>query len=74
MAYDPALRQALETTGGPTALAKHLGIGASAITQWQRIPARHLLRIADLTGLPPHVLRPDLAPAPSPRAVHDGAV
>ena len=58
--YDPALRAVLENVGGPTLLAAHLGIGASAVTQWTKIPAKHIYRIEALTGLPGSFIRPDL--------------
>tara|TARA_R110000868_G_scaffold109642_1_gene297897 strand:+ start:131 stop:346 length:216 start_codon:yes stop_codon:yes gene_type:complete len=64
MAYDPQLQEVLEKLGGPTALAKRLGIGASAVTQWHRIPPRHMFKIAAITGIPVHNLRPDLVADP----------
>ncbi len=62
MAYSPALRSVLEKVGGPTVLAKYLGISASAVTQWHDVPGRHLLRASALSGIPPEKIRPDLAP------------
>ena len=60
MAYDEPLRKALEKAGGPSALARELKIGASAITQWSRLPAKWLPHVARLTGMDPEQLRPDL--------------
>lgn len=60
--YDPPLQQVLKKIG-PTELARRLGVVPSAVTQWRRVPARHVLRIAALTGIPAAELRPDMAPA-----------
>ena len=64
MAYDAPLRRVLAIKG-PTALSKDLGIVPSAITQWDRVPAKWLMRVAQITGIPMAELRPDLAPEPA---------
>jgi len=43
-----------------TALARHLDITRGAISQWDRIPEERLEAVSAFTGLPKHVLRPDL--------------
>jgi DNA-binding transcriptional regulator YdaS (Cro superfamily) len=63
MAYDTPLRLALDKVGGPAAMARHLGIGASAVTQWEKVPAKHVGKVGALTGMKPHELRSDLFPA-----------
>jgi len=60
MAYEASLRKALDKAGGPTALARELKIGASAVTQWERLPAKWIPHVSRLTGMPPEELRPDL--------------
>ncbi len=42
------------------ALAEHLGISRGAIAQWRMIPVDRVRDVADFTGIPPDVLRPDL--------------
>jgi hypothetical protein len=64
--YDAALERVLEEAGGPSRVARHLGIVASAVTQWTRVPARHVPRLEALTGIPGRDIRPDLYPASSP--------
>lgn len=64
MAYDAPLKRAFELAGGPTAVARHLSIVPSAVTQWERVPARHVGRVGALVGMEPHELRPDLFPIP----------
>jgi DNA-binding transcriptional regulator YdaS (Cro superfamily) len=63
--YDSALVQVLEAAGGPSRVAEHLGLVPSAVTQWSRVPARHVPRLEALTGIPGRVIRPDLWDAPS---------
>lgn len=48
-------------------LGKKLGVGDAAITKWEkgRVPAERVLSVAEETGIPPHMLRPDLYPVPS---------
>lgn len=46
-------------------VAKGLGITRQAVSGWHAIPAEWVKKIADLTGVPPHQLRPDLYDAPS---------
>lgn len=60
--YDPALQKVLEKVT-PTKLAEHLGIVPSAVTQWKSVPARHVPRVAALTGIPAWEIRPDMYPA-----------
>ena len=60
--YEPALKRVLEAVGGPSKLAEKLDVVPSAVTQWTKIPSRHLPRIEALTGIPGRELRPDLYP------------
>lgn len=59
--YDAGLVAALSAVGGPTQLARRLGLVPSAVTQWHRVPYRRVAAVAQATGIPPAVLRPDLA-------------
>jgi DNA-binding transcriptional regulator YdaS (Cro superfamily) len=59
---DEALSLAIKTAGGPSRLADALGISQPAVSQWDRVPARQVGKVSALTGIPPHVLRPDLFP------------
>jgi len=69
MPYDPALSDALKRIGGPVALARKLGIVPSAVTQWTRVPPRHVLAIEGITGITRYKLRPDIfGPAPPTEA------
>jgi DNA-binding transcriptional regulator YdaS (Cro superfamily) len=41
-------------------LARDLGLHASAVYQWRRVPADRVVAVERLTGIPREVLRPDL--------------
>jgi DNA-binding transcriptional regulator YdaS (Cro superfamily) len=43
-------------------LARDLGITASALWQWQTVPAERVIQVEKFTGIPRHELRPDLYP------------
>lgn len=51
---------AIKAAGGLRTLARKLGVRQEAIEQWQRVPVERLQAVAKATGLPQHVLRPDL--------------
>jgi DNA-binding transcriptional regulator YdaS (Cro superfamily) len=51
---------AVKAAGGLMELARLLRIRPQAIIQWKDVPIERLLQIEALTGVPRHVLRPDL--------------
>jgi DNA-binding transcriptional regulator YdaS (Cro superfamily) len=61
---DTALAHAIEVAGGPTALAKKLGVTPQAICDWKRCPPRRVIAVEAATGgvVTRHRLRPDLYP------------
>lgn len=58
---DP-VQLAVEGAGGTAVLARGLNIRSQAISQWTRIPAERVLQVEKLSGVPRHLLRPDLYP------------
>lgn len=66
------LNAAIEAAGSASALAKRIGMVKSAIGNWRRreggVPAQHVPTVCRHTGLPAHVVRPDLFPAPGEAA------
>ena len=62
----PELTRALEAAGGVNALARALGISSASVADWRRLPASRAKAVAELTGIPPHRLRPDLFDPPQP--------
>ena len=55
---------AIEAAGGGAALARMLNSRRQAIYQWKRVPADHVLSVERFSGIPRHILRPDLYPSP----------
>ena len=49
---------------GLTLLAQELGIKRQAVAGWTMVPWPQVYRVAQFTGLPPHLLHP-LIPVPS---------
>lgn len=41
-------------------LARRLGITRGAVSQWTHVPAERIGEVSKITGLPAHILRPDL--------------
>ncbi|MDE2105908.1 MAG: helix-turn-helix domain-containing protein [Patescibacteria group bacterium] len=59
----PTTHEIVKAAGGPVKLAAALGIHYSTISGWKQIPAHHVLRVAQLSGVPlEHVLATAAAP------------
>jgi pyruvate kinase len=67
MERDPGLELALSERLAVTKIAEAVGITRAAVSQWRRVPERHLRAVARVTGLPMKLLRPDLYEAPPRR-------
>lgn len=65
---NPIVANAAKAAGGPTNLARALGIRHGAIRSWHeagRIPAERVPAVERATGIPRHQLRPDLYDDPA---------
>lgn len=51
---------AIQKAGGVGKLAGSLKVSRQSIYTWKRIPVSRVLKIEELTGMPRHVLRPDI--------------
>jgi len=60
MARDPVLEAALQTRRAVARIAQLAGISSAAVSQWQRVPERHVWAVAKVTGILAVTLRPDL--------------
>jgi len=65
---DFGLSEARRKAGSWTAIAKKIGLSPAAVAKWERCPPWHVPAVSELTGVPRHVLRPDLYEAPEGRA------
>lgn len=43
-----------------TEIARRLGLAKGTVHNWVRIPEGHIEGVSQITGMPPHKLRPDL--------------
>jgi DNA-binding transcriptional regulator YdaS (Cro superfamily) len=55
---DPTVTRAITAAGSAAKLATALGISRSAVSQWRTIPAWHIGKVAELTGIPAEELLP----------------
>jgi pyruvate kinase len=62
---DPVLTQAFERRGAVTRVAKALGISTAAVSTWRKVPKSRVPAVAEVLGVPPHDLRPDLYDPPA---------
>jgi DNA-binding transcriptional regulator YdaS (Cro superfamily) len=60
MTRDSGLKAAIKSAGGTRRLAALLDISPSAVAQWHHVPAERLIQVETETGVPRHILRPDL--------------
>lgn len=62
---DPVLSDFLKDRGNATRLAEACGITPAAVYQWNRVPATKVITVERFTGIPRHILRADVFPAPT---------
>ena len=56
------LKTAITKAGGPAAVGRHFGISWQAVSAWRECPARRVMGLEALSGIPRSELRPDLYP------------
>jgi len=54
------IQKIIAKAGGPVALARELGITHQAIGDWKKVPGTRVKQVAELTGLLPKTIRPDI--------------
>jgi DNA-binding transcriptional regulator YdaS (Cro superfamily) len=59
------VKRAIAAAGGPTALARELGIRMESLYSWEDNPPKRVAAVACASGIPRHELRPDLWDAPA---------
>lgn len=64
---DSACRQAIEVLKGPAKVARLFDppISIQAVVKWKRVPAERVLAVSRASGIPCHVLRPDIFESPT---------
>lgn len=59
-----ALKRAITQAGGGARLAARVGVSKAAVSQWTICPPLRVLQVEAASGVPRHLLRPDLYPPP----------
>jgi DNA-binding transcriptional regulator YdaS (Cro superfamily) len=54
------IKDIIKVAGGPAALARALGCSHAAVCRWPRVPVARAADVEQITGIPRHVLRPDV--------------
>jgi pyruvate kinase len=54
----------VKKAGGTASVRSCLKVSAAAISNWKKVPAEHILKLAHLANMTPAEIRPDLAPNP----------
>lgn len=65
---DPVIAVAADRCGGVVKLSLMLGLSRAAVALWHRVPAERVLQVEKITGVPRHLLRPDVYPEPGKAA------
>ena len=60
MEREPVLGEVLRRRMAVTEIAAATGLSRAAVSQWKRVPERHLAIVAKLTRISKRRLRPDL--------------
>lgn len=60
------MREIAEAAGGYNALGRTLGISATAVWQWKRVPSERVRAVEKATGISRYAIRPDIY-GPDPR-------
>lgn len=72
-----ALERAIAAAGGPSRLARIIGVPSNYLCAWRRtgrgVPGNRVDDVARKIGVPAHLLRPDLRPRPAAPAPLSGA-
>ena len=63
------IREAIEKAGSVKALAEAAGVTPQCVSQWKKIPIGRVRAIEKGTGIPRHLLRPDIFDVPVMEAV-----
>lgn len=64
---DLILDAALQIRGTVKRIAQRCGISTAAVSRWRRVPKRRVDAVAEVTGIRPEKLRPDLYEKPVTR-------
>ncbi|MBS1056645.1 helix-turn-helix domain-containing protein [Gluconobacter kondonii] len=58
------IEDVIRAAGGPKKVGAAIQRSHSAVCKWRRVPPIHVITVARLANLDPHVIRPDIFPQP----------
>jgi DNA-binding transcriptional regulator YdaS (Cro superfamily) len=61
---EQAMKLIRSRRGLTSQLTREIGLSRGAISQWRVVPADKLVDVERISGIPRHILRPDLVPPP----------
>ena len=61
---DAALTKIMMRRNANKLISEACGLSTAAVSQWKRVPRKHVETVSSVSGTPPHELRPDLYPVP----------
>ena len=65
------VREIIKAAGGASRVGREIGRHHATVLGWERVPAEHARQVAELAGVHPHDVRPDVydpPPEPAERA------
>jgi hypothetical protein len=57
---DAVMKMIFAKPGFAADVARHLGMTHQNVSQWNRVPAHHVIEIAGMLGMTPEQIRPDV--------------
>ncbi len=54
----------IRRAGGTNKVANAVRRKHNTVAGWQKVPPCHVVAVAELSGVPPHLIRPDVFPPP----------
>jgi DNA-binding transcriptional regulator YdaS (Cro superfamily) len=64
---DSITKLAVLKAGGPVKVGNRLQLTRQAVSRWEKVPAKHVLALEEMSGVSRYVLRPDVyGAAPGP--------
>lgn len=62
---DEIMRMIFSKTGFGAVIAKHIGLTNQAVAAWDSVPPKYVMEVAELLGMEPEQIRPDIFGKPT---------
>jgi len=54
------IKELLAKAGGAYKVAAEIDVASQWVYQWKQVPAKHVVAVSRLSGVPPEQIRPDI--------------